>query len=94
VCMCIRNMTNNIPGRIVYSVFLLLCVFLLPWWIYIPVLILPLFSYRAWESVCMAFVADALYTPSTVLYGFPVVTIGVLVCMWLLQRIRERLYTH
>jgi hypothetical protein len=48
--------------RIITTIFILFALFLLPYWIYLPILFLSLLVFPFfWEGIILAFVVDTLY---------------------------------
>lgn len=59
-----------------------------PWWCTAIVLCILVIRYRAWETILVAFLYDALYTP----YMVPIVTLGVLALVWGVEPLHDRLW--
>jgi len=61
---------------------------LMPWWVTCIVMGITVLRYHAWEMMITAFIFDSLYTP----YPLPAAIIIVLILVWSLEPIRERLW--
>jgi hypothetical protein len=77
--------------RLLVSVLILLAIFFLPYWLYLPLLFLGMvFIPFYWEAILLAFLIDVLYGPGTSLF-FSRTALYTAILLMVMMPVRERL---
>jgi hypothetical protein len=78
--------------RAVLFLIALLSLFFGPWWVLLATAALVCLRYRAYEFLLLAAIADALWLPSGIGYGLPLMTIAALLILLIFEPLRRELF--
>lgn len=70
----------------------LLSVLFGPWWGILIGATLTSLRYRAYEMVLLGAISDALWLPSELYAGLPLMTLSTLAILWILEPLRKELF--
>lgn len=82
-------------GRIIASIFLFLAVLVLPYWLYLPLIVVAIVFFPFfWEAVLLGFIIDTMYSSSSGFLSFSTLAFTAAILVLLMLPVRNRIRTR